>query len=308
MFFQGCSNVNEYADRFTNELCSAIHAATSYRRKFICERLPKFFVHLLQAKKNAWRHARYSGDYSAYKAARRVIKAAIRQFRRSQEDRIVNSNNRQMFYSYVRNKLGSALYTIELETAGNCVGGKEAAGMLLDEFLKNFSNASTNVCQAVDLLSMKTSLWLNSAELAVVEALAACSNLSTSPDGISFKILNTVSRQIIKPLNITFQHSLHDSEFPLAWKHVVIIPLFKDHRKRSEVTAYCPISLCQCSGKVFEKLVHGQLKGYLHSNSLLHDGQNGFTKGKSTPTNLLTFDSYVSDCVIAGHSFDIIAF
>ena len=47
---------------------------------------------------------------------------------------------------------------------------------------------------------------------------------------------------------------------------------------------------------------------YLYGNGLLHDGQHDFTRGKSTLTNLLTFDSYVSDCVIAGYSFDIIAF
>ena len=245
MFFQGCSSVDEYTDRFTYELRSAVHASTSYRRKFKRERLPKFIVRLLQAKKKAWRHARYSGDYSAYKVAHRVVKAAIRQFRYSQEDCIVYYNNRQMFYSYVRNKLDGASHTIELEAVGGCVSGKEATDMLLDEFSKNSSNPSANVCQAVDLLSTNTSLWLNSTELAVAEALAACRNSSSSPNGIFFKILKTVSLQIIKPLNIIFQHSLHDGKSPLAWKHAVVIPLFKGCRKRSEVTAYRPISLCQ---------------------------------------------------------------
>ena len=48
--------------------------------------------------------------------------------------------------------------------------------------------------------------------------------------------------------------------------------------------------------------------GYLHGCGLLDDGQHGFTRGKSMLTNLLIFDSYVSNCVIAGHSFDITAF
>ena len=151
-------------------------------------------------------------------------------------------------------------------------------------------------------------LWLNSTELAVAEALAACNNSSSMPDGISFKVLKTLPRQIIKPLNIIFQHSLLNSKFSLAWKHEVVIPLFKSRGKRSKVTAYRPFNLRQCLGKVLEKLVHGQLMGFLHGNGLLHDGQHGFTRGKSTLTNLLTFDSYVSDGVIAGHSFDIIAF
>ena len=228
-------------------------------------------MRLLQAKEKAWRHA-YSGDYSSYKAVHCVVKAAIRQFRRSQEDRIVYFNNRQMFYSYIRNKLGSASHTIELEIVGGCMSDKEAADMLLDEFSKNFSIASANVCQAVDLLSTNTSLWLSSTELAVVEALATCSNSSSSPDGISFKILKIVSRHIIKPLNKIFQHSLYDGKFPFAWKHTIVIPLFKGRGKRSEVIAYRPISLCQCLCKVLEKLVNGQLMGYLHGNGLLHNG------------------------------------
>ena len=167
------------------------------------------------------------------------------------ENRIVFSNNRQMFYSYVRNKLGSASHTIELETAGGCASGKEAADMLLDKFSKNFLFASANACQAVDLLSTNTSLWLNSTELAAAEA--TCSNASSSPNGISFEILKTDSRQIIKPLNIIFQHSLQGGKFPLAWKHAVIIPLFKGRGKLSKVTAYRFISLCQCIRKVLGK-------------------------------------------------------
>ena len=175
--------------------------------------------HTLAASKKdgmVWRHARYSGDNSAYKAAHRVVKADIRQFKRSQEDRIVYSKNKQIFYAYVRNKLGSASHTIELETAGDYASGKEVTDMLLDEFAKNFSNASANVCQAVDLLSTNTSFWLNSTELAVAEALTACSHSPSSPDGIFSKILMTVSRQIIKPLSIIFRHSLHDGKFSLA--------------------------------------------------------------------------------------------
>ena len=148
-------------------------------------------------------------------------------------------------------------------------------------------------------------LSLTCREQAVAEAICSRSNSSSSPDGISYKLLKSVMRRIIRPLNIIY---IIHSIFPSAWKHVVVIPLYKEHGYTSDVSSYRPISLCSSQGKILEKIVNTQLKAYLSYNNLMPDGQHGFTSGKSTLTNLLKFEAFIGDYILAGYSHDIISF
>ena len=60
-----------------------------------------------------------------------------------------------------------------------------------------------------------------------MEALKSCNNSSSSPDGISFKLLKGVMLRIIRSLNIIYQQSLNQGIFTHIWKHAVVIPLYK---------------------------------------------------------------------------------
>ena len=79
-----------------------------------------------------------------------------------------------------------------------------------------------------------------------MEAFKSCNNSSSSPDGISFKLLKAVMLRIIRPLNIIYQQSLNQGIFPRIWKHAVVIPLYKGQGGRSCVSSYRPVSLCSC--------------------------------------------------------------
>ena len=48
-------------------------------------------------------------------------------------------------------------------------------------------------------------------------------------------------------------------------------------------------------GKGSGKIVHSQLLSFLRGNELLHCGQHGFAPGKSTLSNMLTFDAYIAN-------------
>ena len=76
-------------------------------------------------------------------------------------------------------------------------------------FRNNFAgNFSRNL--GIDLTNtafLKESLLtFNSTEVAVSEALSLCPNTSSSPDGLSYKLLKAIGRSIISPLNIIFKH------------------------------------------------------------------------------------------------------
>jgi hypothetical protein len=57
-----------------------------------------------------------------------------------------------------------------------------------------------------------------------------------------------------------------------------------------------------------EKVVNSQLTKYLNDNDCLCQAQHGFITGRSTLTNLLQCDKYISECLIACNPFDIISF
>ena len=85
--FSGCSDSDEYAGMFTSTLSDAIAECTSYKPVCRRELLPRHIVNLIGAKNKKWAAARLSGYYAAYKAARRIVRAAIRSHRRNLENR-----------------------------------------------------------------------------------------------------------------------------------------------------------------------------------------------------------------------------
>ena len=145
-------------------------------------------------------------------------------------------------------------------------------------------------------------------EIAVMEALTCCPNSYSSPDGIPFKLLKLIAQFIFRPLNIVFQHSLFQGIFPKIWKIAIIIPLHKGYGDPSIPASYRPISLCPCSGKLLEKIVHKQLISFLYTKRTLHEVQHGLISRRSIVTNLLQFDSYVADSFTSGHPYDVITF
>ena len=144
-------------------------------------------------------------------------------------------------------------------------------------------------------------------EFLVMETLKSFNNSSSSPEGISFKLLKAVMLRIIRPLDIIYQQSLNQGIFPRIWKLAVVIPLYKGRSGRSCVSIYRPVSLCSCLGKFLDKIVHTQLLSFLRGNELLHCGQHGFTPGKSTLTNMLIFDAYIANFQLLKHPYDIMS-
>jgi ribonuclease P/MRP protein subunit RPP40 len=308
--FAGCNSTNDYAERFTNVLRNAITASTYYRPRTRFPRLPRHIVQLIKAKKKAWLRSRRTGNRQPFITARRIARAAIRAHVRNTEQRLIYDKNRAAFYSHIYNNTGKRQQAISLSVGDEILSDEDAADAFRREFSLNFSSDSNAplLLDNTNATSSEPNLVLNCSEVIVLEALARCPNTDSSPDGVSFKLLKSVARHIVRPLNIVYQHSLFEGTFPVVWKHAIIIPLYKGKGDRSSASSYRPISLCSCLGKLLEKIVHKQLLEFLANHCDLHPAQHGFTAGKSTLTNLLQFDAYVSDCISSNHAYDIIAF
>ena len=76
-------------------------------------------------------------------------------------------------------------------------------------------------------------------ERIIRETFKACSNSDSSPDGISYRVLKSISQYIIRPLTIIFRLSISNDVFPKVWKHAVVLPLYKGKGDRTMTTILC---------------------------------------------------------------------
>lgn len=114
------------------------------------------------------------------------------------------------------------------------------------------------------------------------------SSPSTGPDGVPNLIVKNCYAHLEQPLLFIFNLSLSVGVFPNAWKSCFIVPVFKKGKK-DQVANYRPIAKLSAIPKLFESIVCEFLS--FQCKSVINYKQHGFTKGRSTATNLvaLTF-------------------
>ena len=139
-------------------------------------------------------------------------------------------------------------------------------------------------------------------------ALRDCSGFNSSPDRISFTLLNEIASKICRPNTVICQQSFNAGKFPTIYKHAIIVLLYRRKENRNLACGCRSISLCSCIGKMFEKIYNAQLTEYLYNNDLQHVSQHNFCPYHLTRTNLLVTDKAVTDTCIAGHVYDVISF
>ena len=306
--FNGCITADDYADTFTELLSNAITDCSRYTPALKRQRLPRYIVSLLRKKKRAWAAFKRTGDKAAFNFASKTARAALRQHRRCMEMRLIYANDKKAFFSHIR-RSNASHGSVQLCVNSTALSNNDSANALLSTFSSNFTSP-VNAPPPCDVTSHDTHepFRFNCTVAMVMEALHLCPNKASCPDGISFNLLKEISGLIASPLNTVFQHSLFEGIFPKAWKHAVVIPLYKGKGQRGSPENYRPISLCQCLGKMLERIVHDQLVRYIGENNLLYGSQHGFRAGRSTMTNLLDCEAKIAEIISDGHPYDIISF
>lgn len=90
--------------------------------------------------------------------------------------------------------------------------------------------------------------------------------------------------------------------FPASWKHALITP----KPDASSILNYRLTSVLISASKIFERIVHSNIN--FCTQYLISKNQHGFTKGKSTTTNLLYFLSTVGPGVSNQGQVDFVYF
>ena len=111
-------------------------------------------------------------------------------------------------------------------------------------------------------------------------------NKSCGPNSIQTKILHLVQDQISKHLTTICNLFFSTGMFPTILKTTEVIPIHKKD-SRLEMSNYRPISLLSNTDKVFEKLMHSRLIGFLEERQILYYKQFCFQKDFSTSHAIL---------------------
>jgi hypothetical protein len=98
-----------------------------------------------------------------------------------------------------------------------------------------------------------------------------------------------------------FNLSLSQQYLLVVWKEAAIVPVFK-RGNHAAVSNYRPISIHNDFSKLFEFIIRSNVLRYVNLNA----NQYGFTKSKSTVTNLVTFLDFMTPVVRGQRQADIV--
>ena len=119
-------------------------------------------------------------------------------------------------------------------------------------------------------------------------------------DGISYRLLKMLDPDAHRALAKMFSACLETGTTPRQWRVAKVKMLFKldaaaaASGEAKHPTNYRGISLLDCIGKTFERVLHRRMMQYVDKFNLLDDNQNGFRPERSTEMHLLTLEELLT--------------
>nr|CAH7715255.1 unnamed protein product [Callosobruchus chinensis] len=110
------------------------------------------------------------------------------------------------------------------------------------------------------------------------------------PDGIPLFFIKKCSFTLCKPLERLYNMSLSTGVFPDLWKESYLKPIYKNG-SRSDIKNYRAVCNQSEFAKLFDCIVNNLLSW--DTKGVIINQQHGFSKGKSTATNLLVYQNFI---------------
>ncbi|CAG9115901.1 unnamed protein product [Plutella xylostella] len=149
--------------------------------------------------------------------------------------------------------------------------------------------------------SSTKSFFLGPTDHVEVEKIISNLKHNSAPgwDNVSNRLLKTCSCYLSRPIAFIINLSLSSGVVPANLKMANVCPIYKSGDK-NDVTNYRPISLLTSLSKILEKVVNNQLLKFLEKESLLHDHQFGFRRGRSTEDAVANLVDHVAKKLDSG--------
>ncbi|XP_061379603.1 uncharacterized protein LOC133319395 [Danaus plexippus] len=182
---------------------------------------------------------------------------------------------------------------------------------ICNQFAKHFSNIyATNDLKTTSSTPITRSMFnthLNNTHILESDIVKELKSLDiakgTGPDDIPPLFIKRCAVSLAKPLYVIFNKSLSLGEFPSLWKKARVVPIFKSGDK-NDIKNYRPICLLSVFSKIFESFISPLLTW--HMKSTMIDNQHGFTKKRSTMSNLAIFVDDISKAMDNSERIDCI--
>jgi hypothetical protein len=256
-----------------------------------------------------WKRTKSRVAYDKFKALRTEVKELIeRDFRRNvkvSEEQI--SNDPARFWSFVntRRKLTQNPTTMYLNGEQH-MGNKP----IVDAFAAYFSSVFTLPTDPTNLTTANgpssSSLCVGMRGIDSLDVAIGLRNLkpkySSGPDGVPPYILKRMGPILVSVLALVFDQIMQSGMIPNIWKITKITPI---HKKGdvTDIANYRPVAVLSSPAKVFESILYRQI--FNSCQHILVDEQHGFRPGRSTITNLLCFDKFISKSLDEGTQVDV---
>lgn len=270
-------------------------------------------IKLIEKKKSA--HAAYkrTGSMSCHQkfvSLRSTCKQLSRRdyavFMKNSEAEI--SHDSSHFWKHVKDLKSSKGLPGEMQF-GDLVSGDslEISNYFADFFSSNYSDPNLMIPPPVEDSTDFSQLNLCNVTLTLSEVFEALEKIdlkkSPGPDGIPPILINSCRFALAAPLTLLYNMSLTTGCFPQAWKIGQIVPIHKSG-KLNIVENYRAITKISHVSKIFELLVYRVMERVC-SRSIIEE-QHGFIKGRSTTTNLLSMQQFITDGLEKNKQVDII--
>ena len=231
--------------------------------------------------------------YQTYIRARNHANKAIRRAKKDFEKKLAKESkiNKKGIWKYINSKTKSksGINNLLKEDGTLTIDDQEKAERLSSQYKDTFTTEDlTNIPDFKQKSLLTDPLLHITITRDQVNKKLKKLRVDKSPgiDGLHPRILKELADVIDSPLATIFQQSMDEGKLPSIWKHAQITPIYKKG-PRNQAKNYRPISLTSIVCKLMETIICEIIIEHVKTNKLGSTEQHGFSKGKSTVTNLL---------------------
>ena len=237
-------------------------------------------------------NTRKDADKAAYHSIRNQVAHQTASDRIKFEEKIAaeTKENVNAFWRYVNSSRKSKKSIPDLikPDKSKATTDLEKAEVLNSQFSSVFTSEDLSNLPAlpeVNILQTLDSITITHASI-IKKLKNLRSDKAPGPDGVHPHLLKTLANTFAPILSMIFSISLESQELPSVWKTGIITALFKKGKK-SQAQNYRPVSLTSIPCKILESFIVDNIINHLAENFLKNPNQHGFSKGRSTVTNLI---------------------
>ena len=235
---------------------------------------------------------KHENQWEEYRSSRNKVSHLTYRDRRDFERKLAAEikENCKAFWKYAgsKRKLKRAIPKLLRKDGSTAETDKEKADVLNSQFTSVFTQEDLHNVPEFENIEMasKLSSITVTEEILLKHLKSLRIDKAAGPDDVHPFILKNLAETLVKPLTLLFNLSLTEKNLPDIWRKGIITAIFKKGAK-NQPSNYRPISLTSVICKLLERIVVDCIIQHLTSNIIYDKRQHGFTKKRSTETNLL---------------------